>query len=363
MKKSLIATTAAMAACGAMAQSSITLFGVVDVALQRAHQGPAGATRLTGVGGNQFSRIGVRGAQDIGGGLSAGFVLDAGLNVDSGSGAGTSTNNQASGTTTASAGTQGLTFNRRSTVSLISRTWGEVRLGRDFVPTYWNLTVFDPFGTAGAGSANNLAQSALTRVSTVSTAVRASNTVGYFLPTRGGVYGQAMYAMGENPSDAPAGASRDGNYAGFRVGYATGPVNVAASHGQTTLASGDVRTSNAAASYQFGPAKLMAQYFRDSKDSVAAPSKSRGWLFGAQLTVGAGYVPVSYATIKDNSSAGRSATQVAIGYVHHLSRRTALYTTYSRIQNKNGAAITGGGVPGVANEAWSGIDVGISHSF
>ena len=358
MNKTLLAAFVAMLfGGGALAQSSVTLFGVADTTVQHAKQGSETATRLLGVGGNQFSRLGFRGVEDLGGGLFAGFVLDAGINIDSGLGAATSANNQT--ITPAS----GVVFSRRSTVSLMSKSWGEVRLGRDFVPTYWNLTVFDPFGTAGAGSVNNLAQGALTRVSTVQTAVRASNSIGYFLPAMAGFYGQTMYALGENASDAPGGTEDDGNYAALRVGYAAGPVNVALSHGRTQLASGDVSTTNAGASYDFGTAKVMAQYFRDSKDAAVAPNRSRGYLLGAQVNVGSGYVPVSYTSVKDNGAAGRSASQIALGYVHNLSKRTALYTTFSRIDNKHGAALTGGGVSGVANTAWRAIDVGVRHTF
>jgi predicted porin len=357
MKNPMLAATLLTLSTGAMAQSSVTIFGVLDTTLQRASQGGASVNRLLGAGGNQFSRLGFRGIEDLGGGLSAGFVLDAGINVDTGAGGAGSANNQ----TVVPAG--GIAFNRRSTVSLISRTWGEIRLGRDFVPTYWNLTTFDPFGTAGAGSANNMAQSALTRVATVQTAIRASNSVGYFLPAMGGFYGQAMYAMGENASNAPGGTADDGRYAAMRLGYASGALNLAISHGKTTLASGDVETANAGASFDFGAAKVMAQYFRDSKERVAAPNRSHGWLIGAQVPVHSGYIPVSYSTSKDNSAAGSSARQMAAGYVHNLSKRTAVYGTLSVIKNKNGAALTGGGVPGVANTSWRGYDIGIRHAF
>jgi predicted porin len=124
-----------------------------------------------------------------------------------------------------------------------------------------------------------------------------------------------------------------------------------------------VSTSNFAASYDFGVARAMVQYFRDQKELVAAPSRSHGWLIGTQIVVGVGYIPLSYTTVKDNMPAGRAARQMAAGYVHNLSRRTALYGTYSRLQNRNGAALTGGGVPGVANTSWTGVDLGIRHSF
>lgn len=357
MNKTMLVTALLASSGSAIAQSSVTIFGVLDMTFQRSAQAGASATRLLGIGGNQFSRIGFRGVEDLGGGLSAGFVLDAGINADSGAGGATSSDNQTSGAPS------GIVFNRRSTLSLMSRSWGEVRVGRDFVPTYWNLTVFDPFGTAGAGSVNNLAQGALTRSATVQTAIRASNSIGYFLPASTGIFGQAMVALGENASNAAGGTGRDGRYAALRLGYSAGPLNVGVSHGKTTLATGDVKVTNAGASYDLGVARVMLQYFEDSKGKIPVPNQSSGWLLGAQVQLGAGYIPVSYATVKDNTSAGRSANQFALGYVHNLSKRTALYTTVSRIRNENGAALTGGGVPGVANAAWRGLDVGIRHTF
>lgn len=356
MKKNLIALASALVASGAWAQSSVSIFGVIDLTVQRASQGGANVTRVNGIGGNQFSRIGFRGTEDLGGGLSAGFVLDAGLNADSGAGAVTSADNLST------TGSGGLTFNRRATLSMLSKSWGELRIGRDFVPTYWNLTVFDPFGTAGAGSVNNLAQGALTRLSTVQTAVRASNSIGYVLPGISGLYGQAMMAVAEAASSAGATAD-DGKYHGLRLGYQAQVFNLAASHGRTTLASGNVSTTNLGGSYSLGSTKLLGQWFRDSKGVVAAPNRSTGWMLGAQIGVGSGYIPVSYTSVKDNSASTRKANQIALGYVHNLSKRTALYTTLSRIQNKNGAALSGGGVAGVANASWSGLDFGIRHSF
>ncbi len=280
------------------------------------------------------------------------------MNVDSGAGFATSADNQTP--PDALAGDQGVTFNRRATVSLLGG-WGELRLGRDFVPTYLNLTGFDPFGATGAGSILNIAQGGLTRSSTVQTAIRASNTIGYHLPPGlAGVYGQAMYALGENASNAAGGTEDDGNYAAVRVGYAAGPFSVAVAYGVTSLASGDVSVGNVGGSFDFGFAKAMAQYFRDSKDGS---SDSEGWMIGGQINLGSGYFPVSYSTVKDKDAAGRTAKQVAVGYVHNMSKRTALYATFSYIENENGAALSGGGVPGVANEAWQALDLGIRHSF
>ena len=114
MKKSLIALAVLAASGAAMAQSSVTLFGIVDATYAYGSGSVANKSQLTNSGYNS-SRLGFRGVEDLGGGMSASFHLEAGLNNDNGSGATTSTNNQgASGVT----GGGGLTFNRRSTVSL-----------------------------------------------------------------------------------------------------------------------------------------------------------------------------------------------------------------------------------------------------
>ena len=90
-------------------------------------------------------------------------------------------------------------FQRRSTVSLMGGC-GEVRLGRDYTPTFWNWTVFDPFGTNGVGAPTNLglASAGLAPGGFYGTLVRANNTIGYFLPAMGGLYGQIMQSAGEN---------------------------------------------------------------------------------------------------------------------------------------------------------------------
>lgn len=355
MKKIAIPMALCALALNAVAQSSVTLYGVLDTTVQRASQGSASITRVYGTGGNQYSRLGVRGTEDLGGGLSAGFVLDAGLNVASGIGGAASTDNATAGT----AG--GLVFNRRASLSLISRDWGEVRLGRGFVPSYWNLIVFDPFGTAGAGGIINTAQSALTQVATVQTAVRASNSVGYFLPELNGVYGELMKAVNNAPSTSTT--PDNGNYQGIRLGYARDALNVAVASGRTALANGAVSASNVGASYVIGPVTASALYFADRKNAVAGPNRSNGWMLGAQVKVATGYIPVSLSKISDNSASGRSAQQLAVGYVHEMSKRTAVYGTYSQIRNRNGAALSGGGVTGVANATWTGMDFGIRHSF
>jgi predicted porin len=390
MKKSLIALAALAVAGVASAQSSVTLFGVVDAgishytnkgsdALGRGYS--ASRTALSN-SGESSSRLGFRGTEDLGGGMAASFWLEAGLMNDDGQ------LGQDIGWPGKSVGAADI-FNRRSTVSL-SGGWGEIRLGRDYVPTFWNDTIFDPFGTVGVGTnlitragqtvqALASAATGLPSASVVGAAeyVRASNSIGYFLPPNlGGFYGQLMYAFGESDDDWTTGQSiSTGDLWGARIGWSNGPINVAASYSETVLA--DVGTAdlknklaNIAAWYDFGVAKVSLEY---SQSKFSAPGltlpKATGWLIGGWVPVGAGTIKASYGNVKLDApgvSADPKANQWALGYVHNLSKRTALYATVARISNKNGAGITVGGpayAAGLTPKNSTGYDFGLRHAF
>ncbi|GAC1354780.1 MAG: porin [Variovorax sp.] len=363
--------------------------------------------------GYNSSRLGFRGTEDLGSGLAAGFWLEAPISNDDG----------ATGVST---------FKRRSTVSL-SGGFGEVRLGRDYTPTFWNDTVFDPFGTNGVGS--NLINTA--NGYNVDTAgakdsggfagnqnyVRASNSIGYFLPPNlGGFYGQVMYAFHENDkysnggftpkagtafqlnpktgavesTSVAAAKSRTGRYIGGRFGYANGPLDAALAYGNSTVGdqyyagtTDSVKTFNLGASYDFGPVKLFGELSRarNSRDYEVQPLTGarpdvdlKGYLVGVTVPVGAGLIRAAYSAVKYSyhmsatfltpRAADPQASKLAIGYVHNLSKRTALYATAARVTNKNGAALSVGdsafynATGGVFTPKTStGYDFGIRHAF
>ena len=358
MKKSLIALAVLAAAGAASAQSSVTLFGIVDATLAFGRGDTSDKTQLTNSGYNS-SRLGFRGTEDLGGGMSASFWLEAGVNNDNGTGAATNTNNQASGGALAGMnGSQGLTFNRRSTVSLAGG-WGELRLGRDYTPQFWNLTVFDPFGTNGAGTTQTL-NSIITGV----TAVRASNTIGYFLPGNlGGFYGQVQMYLGENNENG-APTEDDGRGVGLRVGFANGPFNVALALSRTKYAAGDVQQNNIGGQWDFGMAKLQAHFSRDKNEALTGDGKGTGYLIGALVPVGAGEIRAAYSRYKVETALGDpESKKLALGYVQNLSKRTALYATFARVNNDGGAAQMLNGATGPANSDSTGYDFGIRHSF
>jgi predicted porin len=368
MKKSLLALAALTAFAGvASAQSSVTLFGVIDTGLRNVKES-SGSLKTLSTDGAGSSRLGVRGVEDLGGGLRAGFWLEGSVNVDVGGGQKTA----ATGTVGSVAG--GQDWQRRATVSLLGG-FGELRLGRDYTPDFWNHTVFDPFGTNGVGSSVNVFDASGSGATTV---VRANNTIGYFLPGGlGGMYGQVMLAAGEG--------AVGNKHLAFRFGYAAGPVNVAVAYGKTgavescapptcatAVAKVDWKRLNLGASYNLGFMTLMGQYIMSDTSGGAADGRElNNILLGANVPLGSGVFKVSYVKAdgdgKTAAEKARDATQIALGYQYSLSKRTLVYGHYSRVSNKSGANFTASGTgPTAAHAAGkgsTGYEFGINHSF
>ncbi len=366
MKKSLLALAVLGAFVGAAsAQSSVTVFGVVDLSLANVKNDGSDARKSMNSNALNSNRFGFRGVEDLGGGLSAKFHLEAGMSNDIGTAGG----GNSLGTAPANSNGAAL-FNRRSTVGLAGK-FGEVRLGREYSPSFWNTTIFDPFGTNGLGSSLNVARAP------GSSYVRTNNSLGYHLPALGGVYGEVMVAPGEGAA---------GKYSGGRIGFGAGPINVALAVGNTNLdAAGTLKAKvfNIAGSYKVGPATLMAQLNNDKADLAAnanagsREAKESRILLGANVVMGQGEIRAAWVKTDTKNNTNQSATldesqddasQIALGYIYNLSPRTALYGTYSSISNKGratfsvagGTAITAAPTAGGKSK---GYEAGLRHSF
>lgn len=374
MKKKLLLCSALGLAFGAVhAQSSVTMFGIMDLGVQRTTAGGVGSVNAVSNGGLSTSRLGFRGSEDLGGGLRAGFWLEGSLNPDNGTGRATNTNNQASGATTAGP----LAFDRESYVSLSSDGLGEVRVGRDFVPTHYNSIYFDPFNANGVARAGNFTFAGVT-AAPLPSAIDGSNTVSYWLPKLGGFYGMAMVGTGENVS--PAANENDGNFAGARVGFAAGAFDVAAAVTRTrnvsTAVIGDYTHANIGGSWDAGFAKFYALYNVVKVNLLAGQVRKNTAELGAIIPAGdVGRIRVSYAALDDRSDATlrnangtlqstNDARQFGIGYIHFLSKRTALYTTYAHLSNRGQAryVVSGGPAP-LGGQNSSGLEFGVRHLF
>ena len=343
MKKSLVALAVLAASGAAMAQSSVTLFGVVDAGYAVGNGSISDKTQLRHSGYNS-SRLGFRGTEDLGGGMKASFWLEAGVGNDDGSGQATSALNQAQ--TAANVGTQGLTFNRRSTVSL-EGGMGELRLGRDYTPHFWSETAFDPFGTNGVGTNVAAFKGGLT-------GVRASNSIGYLSPSMGGVKLWVQTYMGENASTA----AKVGNGNSYRITFDQGKFSAAYAGSKTTTAAGVTNdTSNMAASYDLGVAKLMGQ---SNSTKITGLADLKGSLIGALVPMAGGTFRISSA---QSDRAGNKQKQTSVGFVRPMSKRTDLYATYARLANSGGSAVALNGSATAANASSTGYEFGVKHAF
>jgi predicted porin len=360
--KAVLACLALTAAGCASAQSSATIFGIVDIAAKYGTaSGPGSASRSSlGSGSFNASRLGFRVDEDLGGGLRAGAWLEAGINADNGTGGVMSTNNQKSGLVSSG----GLMFDRRATVSLSDARWGEFRMGRDFTPQFWN-TCNDPFACSGAGMPvtmpGNINGAAGLVPSSYSTSVRASNTVSYFLPpTLGGVFGQVQYYFGENAHNGVAGEKDGSGFAG-RLGYAAGPIKVSVATGTTKYATGDARQTNAGLNWELSRVALSAHITHDRLGTASG----RGWMLGAIVPFGTLDVKGSYSRYSiDTGTSTPRVSKLALGLQENLSKRTALYATWASVRNTGGSAVTlNSAVAGSPNQNSSGVDLGIRHSF
>ncbi|MBV7535908.1 porin [Duganella sp. sic0402] len=349
-------------AAQAQAQSNVTIYGLVDAGIVSERGAAAGSvTKLTsGIGGQ--SRLGFRGTEDLGNGLSAIFQMETGFKADDGS--------------LDSANT---IFNRQAFVGLKSKDAGQLTIGKQYTMLYnAQSQVADPFGAGYAGSLKNLFPSAGANT-------RVSNAIVYATPVMGGFSAEALYALGEQ-----AGSATAGRQFGFGLNYAQGPLNArlvynnknndTAAVGATPAKTQDTgRNTMFAANYDF---KVIKAYFAYSADkgvnSAQIPNGSNNplglpvlptasvdsndILIGAQIPAGNGYFMTSYIRKDDKTAKNQDANQFALGYLYSLSKRTGAYVSYAKIKNKNGAGYTVGN----NNEVGSGdkaFNVGIRHAF
>ena len=338
MNKSLIAVLLSACASTAAAQSALNMYGVLDSGLVLEGGGKNGSVTKVSGGAAAGSRLGFRGSEDLGGGLAANFVLEAGINVDDG---------------TLNAG--GGLFGRQAFVGL-SGPIGALTMGRQYSLIYLAVNeVADPFRTGSAGRANNVLQMAGTRI---------NNAVRYTSPALNGFNVNLQYAAGE-----VAGREQAGRHLDAELAYLRGPLagrliystyNDAPASAAAALNS--TRTSSAMASYQFGAVKLHAGYAANKND---INMDSRDAIAGLTYINGANRYTSSVIHHNDRTRVNADVDQYAVGAYHALSKRTELYLIFATMRRKNAAAEAAFFV-GNASDAGSGnrgTNIGLKHSF
>lgn len=328
MKKTLCLLAAFYAVAGtASAQTSVTVYGILDAGVAHENNGAGPVTRLDS-GQVYGSRIGFRGTEDLGDGLSALFVLEQGLNLDNGSG-------------------QGVTFNRQAFVGFKTRA-GTVTLGRQYTTLFRAQLVYDPFFTGFAGNAGRMISNGAGP-----SGARTDNSIFYASPTLGGVDAQLIYGFGEQAND-----TSKGRELGAALAYTGGPATLrVAYHGANdAVVDKHAHNTNLSGTYDFGAAKLFAAYQFNKTENVL---DTRDALLGVSVPFGAGRLLASYIRKDDRLHQNADATQQAVGYLYALSKRTDLYTSASWLKNDAASSLR----VVRAGQTDRLINVGIDHKF
>jgi predicted porin len=340
----------------AFAQNSATVYGVLDAGVV-SERGCDGCSTRVDSGVASESRIGVRGSEVLGDGLSAVYKLEAGVQLDTGR-----------------SGQDGRLFGREANVGVKGKA-GTVTIGRHQNLEYVALTdVGDPFKGGTAGSATNLVGNGGRHV---------DNSIQYYSAEVQGVSAAASYGLGEIAGDR--GANR---VWGVSVGFESGPLTIRAAHQNrnfvrvapaTAMGNNlDAKNSIIAANLRVGIATAYVAYSASrgwgssplwnpdnpyGAGMASTPSTdSRDVLVGVAVPVGNTTLLASYVRKNDRDLANQDANQVAFGASYALSRRTDFYAAYSRISNGNGAGYTVGNASsqGRGNAA---LNIGMRHAF
>ena len=355
MKKSLLAVAVAAALpAAAFAQTNVTLYGILDAGVGMVDpDGPGSKSSMVVNSGYQStSRWGIRGAEDLGGGLRATFNIEAGIDVDTGI-----TDDQNGAGTAHSAGY----FQRRSVVGLAGG-WGEVRFGRDYTPAFSAAGAGDVMGyglfgnwlafTAGAGGITT----------------RGSNGL-HYTGAFSGITVRAMYAEGEGTTSA---TKDSGDAWGLSAVYAGGPLTLLGYYQEVNAAGaapGDATTKQmgVGGGWNFGAFRVTANYGMADPDGG---QETTALGVGVGVKLGAGELLAQAIQIERDAAAGADpkGTVFGIAYVHPLSKRTNLYATYGMTRNNSTGtfpvlASDNQVAPSAAGADPSGFAVGIRHVF
>ncbi len=351
----LLAASAGTAHAQPTITPGVTLYGRMDMSIAYHSRIFSGGTVVGGSrwnadsGGSNGSRFGFRGSEDLGGGLRALFVMESGLQADTGV-----------------IGQGGRIFGRQVYVGL-DGGFGRLTLGRQYTPWFDVLSTSDPFGNNLVGNSGNVEHAN----------PRADNAIVYGTPNFAGLTGHAMLALGERN-----GSSAAGRQVNLALKYQRGPLWIGVAHArhgsadEVPPASGTFQSNVTAkftivgASVDFGVVKVFGNYaVMDDMNPTIQPAptpvagaEGSSWLLGASAPLAGGNLMASVVSLDDQRALDRDARMFAAGYTYPLSKRTMLYGAWARIVNRNGGTLTVN-TPSYPGPGESTIQAGISHVF
>jgi predicted porin len=332
MKKSLLALAVLGAfAGGASAQSSVTIYGQIDQGITKgnggtaANQGANGTSKAWQIKQAHSSRLGFRGNEDLGGGLSAQFLIEHRFQPDTGAGS-------SSGTATS------VFWDGGSYVQLTSAAVGSVYFGRWYTPAFWINLKTDPFAYDGVAQVGSKGFANFLTPGPNGPGVRTSNTVGYKTPNWGGLTANVATGLGE-------GSTTNGRDTGLNVEYTAGPIYAGFGYEKVKgVVSGAAAGSgvdgnslvNIGFAWNFGVVRPMAYYAR-SKTGPTSALTNKMVSIGATAPIGPGVLKAVYYRL-DPDGDTNTQTKFGIGYDYFLSKRTRIYGDYSTAKQETTAA-------------------------
>ncbi len=372
MQKKLIALAVAsvFAAPAFAATSNVDVYGSINVSLDNIDNG---AVRSNSMVTNNNSFLGVKGSEDLGGGLSAVWQLETNVSFD---GNGKSV---AAGKNLGTGGSN-LFGTRNTYVGLSSKSIGTVVAGVHDTPYKMATGKLDLFvgtigdyntifGSAGGGCGNSSCFD-----------LRTGNTIAYLSPNFGGFDVKAAYVMGEG-NKVPATPNRSSAYS-LSGTYANGPLFVTAAYEKHTNVNADSNCNTGAtclttgtgtnddhawkigAGFNVGDLGLGAAYEKIGGDSF----KRTAWMANASYKLGSIKLKAQYTTAgKVNSAADTGADQWAVGADYSMSKRTTIQATYAKLNNDAaGTWVLGQGATYKQSTTGADVDgfsIGIKHTF
>lgn len=315
MKKSLIALAVLGLSGAAMAQSSVTLYGVADAGIGKIEAGSGLAAPLNDASdktefisgsmmNNGTSRLGVRGVEDLGGGLKAGFQFETGIDLDEG---GTSTG-----------GPGGGFWGRQANVWL-GGNWGTFKLGRQFTPSYLTTATYELTGTANYSVLANTYNYA-------GVGSRANSAFAYVTPNMGG-FSAAVAFVSKND----LGTNKNAWDLGLM--YNNGPIGVGLSANKVANSKTNYQLGG---KYNLGNFALAASY---TQASDQAQLRRRGFGVGASANFGAFTVTLDLTRDTKNEWTGKKYTNGVVEAKYALSKRTFVYGAFLRLDDTNNYGI------------------------
>lgn len=337
MKKSLIALAVLGSVAGvAQAQSSVTLYGLVDVYAARTKAGPSGAevsTTVLNSGGLAQSRFGLQGSEDLGGGLKAIFKLEQGIDASNGT-----------------VLQPGSAFNRQAFVGL-EGSLGTVQFGTVWAAFddvfYVGNASFDSF-VFSAGAANYSLRNGEAVLSNYDYNFIQRNGIRYTSPTMGGFTASVSHGLDENSTAVP-------EQTDVALLYAGGPLTAAVAYEivkGTGVGGADKKYTYASAAYDLGVAVIKGGL---GTTRNVYDTKTNDYQFGVDVPLSSALtLTAGFATSKDKGARDTKRTGLGVGASYALSKRTLTYVAF----NKSKAEETG-----FADQKFSFIGVGMQHKF